>query len=145
MALGSIRDSTVTPYSRPFPTFMAAIFSVSRLAKSPMIDRCTKMRFAHSRVLHDRGGDPRRINAGHDAEAMQKMRLEATRLTDRDREHLAKIVCAGKAAGSSIDPDDETPAGYRYCRGDLHWYYEMLSEMVDDALQDAWGPKSRGD
>jgi len=32
-----------------------------------MIDRCTKMRFAHSRVLHDRGGDPRRINAGHDA------------------------------------------------------------------------------
>jgi hypothetical protein len=71
-------------------------------------------------------------------EAMQKMRLEATRLTDRDREHLAKIVRAGKAAASSIDPDDETPAGYRYCRGELHWYYEMISEMVDDALQDAW-------
>jgi hypothetical protein len=53
-------------------------------------------------------------------EAMQKMRLEATRLTDRDREHLAKIVRAGKAAASSIDPDDETPAGYRYCRGELH-------------------------
>jgi hypothetical protein len=72
-------------------------------------------------------------------EAMQKMSLEATRLTDRDREHLAKIVCAGKAAASSIDPDDHTPAGYRYCRGDLHWYYEMLSEMVDEVLQDAWG------
>jgi hypothetical protein len=71
-------------------------------------------------------------------EAMQKMSLEATRLTDRDREHLAKIVCAGKAAASSIDPDDHTPAGYRYCRGDLHWYYEMLSEMVDEVLQDAW-------
>jgi hypothetical protein len=36
-------------------------------------------------------------------EAMQKMRLEATRLTDRDREHLAKIVRAGKAAASSIE------------------------------------------
>jgi hypothetical protein len=70
-------------------------------------------------------------------EIMQKMCLEATRLTDRDREHLAKIVRAGKAAASSIDPDDETPAGYRYWRGDLHWYYEMISSMVDEVLQDA--------
>jgi hypothetical protein len=69
-------------------------------------------------------------------EAMQKMRLEATRLTDRDREHLAKLVRAGKAAASSIDPDDKTPAGYRYCLGDVHWYHQMLSEMVDDVLQD---------
>ena len=69
-------------------------------------------------------------------EIMQKMRLEATRLTDPDREHLAKIVRAGKAAASSIDPDDETPAGYRYWRGDVHWYYEMMSYMVDEVLQD---------
>jgi hypothetical protein len=74
-------------------------------------------------------------------EAMQKMSLEATRLTDRDREHLAKIVCAGKAAASSIDPDDHTPAGYRYCRGDLHWYYQMTSEIVDVLLQVAWWAK----
>jgi hypothetical protein len=69
-------------------------------------------------------------------EAIQKMRLEATRLTDRDREHLAKIVRAGKAAASSIDPDDQTPAGYKVCRRDVRWYYEMMSYMVDDVLQD---------
>jgi hypothetical protein len=70
-------------------------------------------------------------------EAMQKMRLEATRLTDSDREHLAKIVHAGKAAASSIDRDDQTPAGHKVWRGDVRWYYEMLSEMVDEVLQDA--------
>jgi hypothetical protein len=71
-------------------------------------------------------------------EAMQKMRLEATRLTDRDREHLAKIVRAYEAAASSIDPNDETPAGYKVCRRDVHWHYQMISEMVNDALQFAW-------
>ena len=69
-------------------------------------------------------------------EAMQKMSLEATRLTDRDREHLAKIVRAYEAAASSIDPDDETPAGYKVCQGDVHWYYQMMSYMVDEVLQD---------
>ena len=69
-------------------------------------------------------------------EAMQKIRLEAARLTDPDREHLAKIVRAGKAAASSIDPDDETPAGYKVCQGDVHWYYQMMSDMVDEVLQD---------
>jgi hypothetical protein len=67
-------------------------------------------------------------------EAVQKMNLEATRLTDSDREHLAKIVRAGEAAPSSIDPDDQTPAGYKVWRGDFHWYYEMMSALVDDAL-----------
>ena len=77
-------------------------------------------------------------------EAMQKMSLEATRLTDSDREHLAKIVRAGKAAASSIDPDDETPAGYRYCRGDVNFYYQMMSYMVDEVLRDAqWAELTR--
>jgi hypothetical protein len=71
-------------------------------------------------------------------EAMQKMSLEATRLTDSDREHLAKIVRAYEAAASSIDPNDQTPAGYKVCRRDVRWYYEMLSEMVNDALRVAW-------
>jgi hypothetical protein len=71
-------------------------------------------------------------------EAMQKIRLEAARLTDPDREHLAEIVCAGKAAASSIDPNDETPAGYKVCRRDVHWHYQMISEMVNDALRVAW-------
>jgi hypothetical protein len=71
-------------------------------------------------------------------EAMHKISLEATRLTARDRDHLAKIVRACKAAASSIDPDDQTPAGYRACRVDVHWYYEMLFEKVDEALEVAW-------
>ena len=68
---------------------------------------------------------------------MHKMRLEATRLTDSDREHLAKIVRACEAAASSIDPNDETPAGYKVCRRDVRWHHEMISSMVDEVLQDA--------
>src|SRR5918994_7752707 len=55
-------------------------------------------------------------------EAVQKMRLEATKLTDRDREYLAKIVRACDAAASSIDPDDQTPAGYKVCRRNVRWH-----------------------
>jgi hypothetical protein len=71
-------------------------------------------------------------------EAMQKMGLEAIRLTDRDQEHLAKIARACEAAASSIDPDDQTPAGYRYWRGDVHCYYQMISEIIDEVLQGVW-------
>jgi hypothetical protein len=70
-------------------------------------------------------------------ETVQKMRLEATRLTDRDWEHLAEIVRACEAAASSIDPDDETPVGYKVCRRNVRWHYQKMSEMVDDVLQDA--------
>ena len=70
-------------------------------------------------------------------EAVQKMSLEATRLTDSDREHLAKIVRAGEAAASSIDHDDQTPAGYKVCRRDVRWHHEMISSMVDEVFQDA--------
>jgi hypothetical protein len=69
-------------------------------------------------------------------DAIQKMRLEASRLTDRDREYLAAMVRACEAAASSIDPNDQTPAGYRVCRGDVHRRYQMMSYMVDDVLQD---------
>ena len=68
-------------------------------------------------------------------EAMQKLGLEVIRLTDSDREHLAKIARACEAAAASIDPEDQTPAGYRYWRGDVHFYYEMISDIVDDLLQ----------
>ena len=72
-------------------------------------------------------------------EAMQKMRLEATRLTDRDRKHLSQIVRAGEAAASSIDPDDQTPAGHEVYREDLQWrrHYQMMSYIVDEVLQGA--------
>ena len=69
-------------------------------------------------------------------EAMRKMRLAAAKLTAQDRDLLAEIVCAGKAAASSIDPNDETPAGYGVRRGDVHWYHSMASSMVEEILQE---------
>ena len=69
-------------------------------------------------------------------EAMRKMRLAAAKLTAQDRDLLAEIVCAGKAAASSIDPNDETPAGYGVRGGDVHWYHSMASNMVEEILQE---------
>ena len=54
-------------------------------------------------------------------EAMDRMRLAAAELTDRDRELLAWLRHAALAAAASIDPDDETPAGHRVYLGALHW------------------------
>jgi hypothetical protein len=68
--------------------------------------------------------------------AIEKMRLAATELTDLDRELLAQIVSANKDAASSIDPDDETPAGYRVYQGHYHWYYSVFAGMVDEVLKD---------
>jgi hypothetical protein len=70
-------------------------------------------------------------------EAMEKMRLAATELTDLDRELLAQIVSANKDAASSIDPNDITPAGRRVSRGDYHGYYSMFAGMVDEVLKDS--------
>jgi hypothetical protein len=69
-------------------------------------------------------------------EAMQKMRLEATRLTDSDREHLAKIVRAGKAAASSICTSHVIGYWDKVWQRRVRWYYQMLSYMVDEVLQD---------
>lgn len=57
-------------------------------------------------------------------------------LTEHDREVLAEIVQAAKAASDSLDKDDhETPAGFRFYVADLHHYYPMISEMVGTALK----------
>jgi hypothetical protein len=70
-------------------------------------------------------------------EAMARMRLAAAILTERDQELLAKLWRAALAAAASIDPHDfSTPAGYRVCRGDFHYYYEMVSGMVKSVLQE---------
>src|SRR5215218_498665 len=69
-------------------------------------------------------------------DAMDKMRLAATQITSRDRELLAKLWRSALAAAASIDPDDETPAGFRVVRGDLHRYYRMASGMVEKILQE---------
>ena len=70
-------------------------------------------------------------------EAMRKMRLAAAKLTTQDRDLLAEIVRAAKAAAASIDPDDETPAGYGARRGDVHYHHSMAASMVEEILQEA--------
>jgi hypothetical protein len=69
-------------------------------------------------------------------EALQKMSLEATRLTDSDREHLAKLVRAGKAAASSICTSQVIGYRDKVWRRHIRWYHQMLCEMVDEVLQD---------
>jgi hypothetical protein len=57
-------------------------------------------------------------------------------LTEHDREVLAEVTQAAKAASESLDKDDfETPAGFRICVADLHHYYALISAMVEKALK----------
>jgi hypothetical protein len=69
-------------------------------------------------------------------EAIEKMRHTAAALTNRDRKLLAKLWRAALAAAASIDSDDETPAGHKVDRGNVHWYYRMLSGMVEKILEE---------
>ena len=57
-------------------------------------------------------------------------------LTERDREVLAEVVRAAKAASDSLDEDDfETPVGFRIFVGHLHGYYAAIASMVEMALK----------
>jgi len=67
-------------------------------------------------------------------EAMEKMGLAATEFTSQDRELLAEVVHAAKAASASIGPNDRTPVGYELYRGDVPRYYSMVSNMVEEIL-----------
>ncbi len=68
-------------------------------------------------------------------EAMDRMRLAAAGLTDRERELLAKLWHLALAAAASVDANDyETLTGYRVYRHNLHWYYRMSSGMVEEVL-----------
>jgi hypothetical protein len=69
-------------------------------------------------------------------QAMEAMHLAATEITSRDRELLTKHWRFALAAAASIDPDDETPAGHKIDRGDVHWYYRMVSGMIEEILQE---------
>lgn len=68
-------------------------------------------------------------------EAVEKMGLAATELTDKDREALVKIAHAGMLAARSIDPDDFRPVGYKVEQGDYHYYYSMVSNMIKRTLR----------
>ena len=67
-------------------------------------------------------------------EAMAEMRRAAAELTDWESGLLWKLWRAALASAASIDPDDETPAGHRVYRGDVHHYYRMASGMVERTL-----------
>jgi hypothetical protein len=69
-------------------------------------------------------------------EAMEKMRQAATELTKQDRELLTELWRLALGAAASIDPDDETPAGSRASRGDLHQFWRMFSGMVEETLRE---------
>jgi hypothetical protein len=76
-------------------------------------------------------------------EAAQNLYQAALETTERDCEILAKIWRAALAAAASIDPADETPAGHKINRGDVHYYYRMVSRMIEEALQEKDHPPLR--
>jgi hypothetical protein len=72
---------------------------------------------------------------GHYEESMHKTYLAAAELTDRDREVLSEIWRAALSAAASIDPDDMTPA-HGVIRGADHWYYRVISSLVEYVLRE---------
>jgi hypothetical protein len=75
-------------------------------------------------------------------EAAESLYHAALETTERDCEILAKIWRVALAAAASIDPADETPAGHKINRGDVH-YYRMFSRMIEEALQEKDHPSLR--
>jgi hypothetical protein len=69
---------------------------------------------------------------------MEDMVRLAGELGDQDREFVAEGGGAAAAAAAALDPEDERPAGHRVCIGDVHYYYDMVSAMIVEAL----GPKT---
>jgi hypothetical protein len=80
-------------------------------------------------MMHNGGLQPEKYD-----EAMEKMHLAAAGLTGRDCELLAEFVKAGYLAALSIDSNDVRPAGYRVYGRDVHWYYRMVSGMVEEIV-----------
>jgi hypothetical protein len=66
---------------------------------------------------------------------MEDMVRLAGELGDQEREMIAAVGRAATAAAAAIDPEDERPAGHRVCGGDVHYYYEMVSGMIEKALE----------
>lgn len=70
-------------------------------------------------------------------EAMEKMHSAGAEITDREYKLLAKLWRSALSAAASIDSEDfETLAGYGVYSGNLHWYYRMLSGMIEETLRE---------
>jgi hypothetical protein len=67
-------------------------------------------------------------------ETDKKLCSAVAKVTDQDRELLAEVARAHKAASDSIDPDDDTDLGYRVYRQYYHGYYNMVSGWIEEAL-----------
>ena len=67
-------------------------------------------------------------------ETEKKLCSAAARLTDQDRELLAEVARAHKAASDSIDPDMATYHGHRVIRDHNHGYYKMVYGLIEDIL-----------
>ena len=77
-------------------------------------------------LVHSRFHEPAEYE-----EAMEKMRLAATQITDRDHKLLTRLRHAARAAADSIDPDDDRPGvRYKSRRGAYHGYYLIISFMI---------------
>ena len=89
-------------------------------------------------MVHNYGFQPEEYD-----EAMEKMRLAAAKLTEREHQLLAKIWRAALAAAASVDADDfESLAGYKVYSGDLHCYYRMVSAMIERTLRSEEGGRA---
>jgi len=67
-------------------------------------------------------------------ETEKKLCSAAAKVTDKDRELLAEVARANKAASDSIDPDVFTYLGYRVIRNCNHGYYNLVSGWIEEAL-----------
>jgi hypothetical protein len=73
--------------------------------------------------------------------AMEDMVHFSGEISDQEREIIAAIGRAANAAAAAIDPDDERPAGHKVCGRDVRHYHEMVSGMIESALE----PKTDGE
>lgn len=71
-------------------------------------------------------------------EAEEKMRLAAADVTDQECELLMELARRAIAAASVDLFDEDTLVGYGTYRRDLHKYYRMVSDMIEDTLYDKW-------
>jgi hypothetical protein len=74
------------------------------------------------------------LQQGEHEESMKKLCSAAAKVTDQDRELLAEVARAHKAASDSIDPDVATYHGYRVIRNHYHGYYKVVYGLIEEAL-----------
>ena len=66
---------------------------------------------------------------------MEDMVRLSGELSYQEREIIVAVGGAAAVAAAAIDPEDQRLAGYRVYGGDVHDYYEMVSGMIEKALE----------